>query len=47
MKVVLGNLYPLLLIPVIPFFVKLRRIRETVETVSEDQKVLASSINTG
>jgi hypothetical protein len=31
----------------IPFSVKFGSIRETIETVPEDQKVLATSINTG
>jgi hypothetical protein len=32
---------------VIPFFVKFEFVRETVETVPEVQKVLATRLNTG
>jgi hypothetical protein len=35
------------LIPVIPFSVKMRRIRETVETITAVTNSLASRINTG
>ena len=35
------------LIPVIPFFTEIERIRETVETATEVANVLAGRINTG
>jgi hypothetical protein len=48
---VLGFFHPILaftlLIPVIPFFVKIEQIGETVETGTEVKNALATRINTG
>jgi hypothetical protein len=38
---------PLILIPVIPFFVEFRPIRETIETVPEAANALEALINKG